>query len=108
MRNVMQQAIVPANGGPFSMLVWSSDSKSALIVKAVLDPNPSTEVWQVFVDGREARKLDDPLDARLKTGGIRMHPDGRRIALWGGRPQQKSPAQIVKLENFLPSAAARR
>jgi dipeptidyl aminopeptidase/acylaminoacyl peptidase len=107
-RETMRQTTVAENTAPLTLLMWGPDSKSALIRKVVNVPNRSIEVWQVFVDGREAPKLDGLLDPRLANGGIRLHPDGRRIVQSLPRGPQKSPSQIMMLENFLPVAAARK
>jgi Tol biopolymer transport system component len=90
-----------------SSLAWAPDSRSLLIRKRPSGKNQSGEVWQALLDGSEARKLDERLDPRLATAGIRPHPDGRQIAftpdaLPGAGPAR--PAEVWVMENFLPPA----
>ena len=88
-----------------SMLTWAPDSRSLLIRKRPSGENQSGEVWQALLDGSEARKLDEKLDPRLATAGIRLHPDGRQIAFTPdaltGAGWARS-AEVWVLENFLP------
>jgi Tol biopolymer transport system component len=88
-----------------SMLTWAPDSQSLLIRKRPSGENQSGEVWRALLDGSEARKLDEKLDPRLATAGIRLHPDGRQIAFTPdaltGAGWARS-AEVWVLENFLP------
>lgn len=91
--------------GWLSVFAWAPDSKSVLIRKRA-DDSTNTELWQAFVDGRESRRLTDKLDPRLARGAVRLHPDGRRIALTlpgGSSKTPRAPAQMMVLENFLPA-----
>jgi Tol biopolymer transport system component len=90
-----------------SSLTWAPDSRSLLIRKRPSGENQSGEVWQALLDGREARKLDERLDPRLATAGIRPHPDGRQIAFTPDALPGVGPARLAEvwvMENFLPPA----
>ncbi len=87
---------------PFSMLVWTPDSKSILFRKQLSASH--VELWQVPIDGTSSRRINEKLDLLLATGGVRVHPDNRRILLSPlGRGPLRSQSQIMLLENFLPS-----
>jgi hypothetical protein len=75
------------------------------------DPDRTAEVWSIPVEGGPPRKVDlggrvprIPVnDADLRKP-IRIHPDGRRIAIETTEPK----VEIWVMENFLAQAQAGR
>jgi hypothetical protein len=55
---------------------------------------------KVSVAGGEPQKLDMPPMEGI--GGLRIHPDGRRIVFGAGRPSE----EVWVMENFLPALRA--
>jgi Tol biopolymer transport system component len=92
---------------PFSMFAWTPDSKSFLLRKHLAADH--VELWRVSIAGGSPQRINERLDLPLTTGGVRVHPDGRRILLFP--PVQgplRSQSQIMLLENFLPSRKAEK
>jgi len=82
---------------------WVPDSKSVLFQKPA---GPNVELWQGFVDGREAL-ITQKLEPELAQGNIRLSSDGLRVA--GALPghdatEAQAPGQIMVLDHFLPAA----
>lgn len=90
--------------GPFE---WTPDSRAVIAIKSL---GSRRELWLVPVTGGPHRKLDIDPDIWLagSTGGrdrgFNLSADGRSIAFQTG----KTAAEVWALENFLPSAPARR
>jgi hypothetical protein len=87
---------------PFSMFGWTPDSKSFLLRRSLAAGR--AELWRVSIKGDAPQRINEQLDPILATGGVRVHPDGRRVLLVP--PSQgplQSQSQIMLLENFLPS-----
>lgn len=82
-------------------ILWAPDSRSLVVEHTQAKP----EQWWVSVDGREPPK-------RVSLGGslwnVRVHLDGRRIAMAVQAQQPPRPTDVWVLENFLPKAGAAR
>ena len=76
-------------------LTWTPDSRY------VLCRIQEGQVWRIAASGGEARKLAIPVKGLRE---IRVHPDGKRVAMW----VQEPGSEIWVLENFLPRMAAAR
>jgi Tol biopolymer transport system component/tRNA A-37 threonylcarbamoyl transferase component Bud32 len=76
--------------GPFT---WAPDGRSLL---AAVWRDDATEVWQVWVDGRNSRRLEAP--ARLMCD-LRLNRDGHTLAYGGW--EGSGGAEIWALENLL-------
>jgi Tol biopolymer transport system component len=90
--------------GFMTMWAWAPDSQSLLIRKR--SGGSPVELWQGFVDGREARRISAKIEPALASGGIRLSPDGRQVTFVasGSSTTERAPARIVVLENFLPAS----
>jgi Tol biopolymer transport system component len=94
-----------AHGQNAMSVLWAPDSRSLLFRHNFVQGKP--DVWWVPVDGREPPKLVGP-GVPERLWDIRVHPDGRRLAMAVQDPQQSRPAELWVLENFLPKAGAKR
>ena len=110
--------LVPATGGewhelcrfPMSEfsaasydLAWTSDGRNVLIVRRT-GKEGTPELWRIPVAGGEPQKTGLSMeDMRL----VAPHPDGRRIALDTGRPDDPL-GEVWVLENFLPALKSAR
>jgi Tol biopolymer transport system component len=122
--NTVTLKVMPVEGGPPRELLrasapedlraptWSPDGKFLVFFKLdTRDPNRTAEVWSIPVEGGTPRKLDlgGPVpripnnDADLNKS-IRIHPDGRRIAIETTEPK----VEIWVMENFLAQVQAGR
>jgi Tol biopolymer transport system component len=82
-------------------VLWAPDSRSLVFFTFGHQAKPMPqELWWVSVDGREPPKRLS-LDGQLWD--VRVHPDGRRIAIAVQQPPR--PAEVWVRENFLPKAA---
>jgi len=79
----------------YCRLCWTPDSRY------VLCRNQEGQVWRIPASGGEARKLAIPVKGLRE---LRMHPDGKRVAMWVEEPG----LDIWVLENFLPRMAVAR
>ncbi|MBN1362285.1 MAG: PD40 domain-containing protein [Sedimentisphaerales bacterium] len=114
---VKKVLLIPAQGGPARELVrweeptgmltnvaWSRDSKTVLFTlykQSVTGGNAqmTDEFWQVPADGGEPRKITE-----TELGmcyGVRVHPDGQRIAFSAAGRRH----ELWAMENFLPVVA---
>jgi Tol biopolymer transport system component len=107
----IQLKILPLGGGEARELfraeqselimdvLWTPDGRSLWFRKITpsKDPKmpPRWESWRVGLDGEGPRKLG----LSVPGGGIRLHPDGRKIAFATGR----SRYDLWVMENFLPA-----
>ena len=103
--------IVPATGGTprelfrgFRRMVWTSDSRALLALKA---PPDRQELWVVPIDGSAPRNLG--IEVHDPSGQIpfSLRPDGRQIAFVAGNAAPSS-SEIWRIENFLPAPNASR
>lgn len=77
-------------------VVWTPDGRYLLFAKRSADG--SNSVWRVRAEGGEPQKLH--LATEGANIGLRVHPDGRRIAFTSG----ERTSEIWVLENVLPAA----
>ena len=80
-------------------LDWTRDGNNLLFGRVVGAPSVPSELWRVPVAGGKPEKIGLPVWGR---GGLRTHPDGKRLAFTflGGK------AELWVMENFLPEAQA--
>jgi Tol biopolymer transport system component len=93
----------PARVDPFVGLLWTPDNSALLMLKSVGGPENTREIWQVPLEGGSPRKL--PLEASSwKTElGLRLNPDGTRLAFFTGEESR----EVWALEG-LPAAVTMR
>ncbi len=72
------------------LLEWERDGRGLLYGRG-----RNSELWRVSAEGGKPEKLDIKM---IKMGGIRVHPDGERIAFSSG----ESGAEVWEMQNFLP------
>ena len=103
--------IVPATGGTprelfrgVGRIVWTSDSRALLALKAPPDPQ---ELWVVPIDGSAPRNLG--IEVHDSSGQIpfSLRLDGRQIAFVAGNASP-SWSEIWRIENFLPAPKTSR
>jgi Tol biopolymer transport system component len=82
-------------------LAWMPDGQHLLFARLKLDSTAprkrTTEVWRISASGGEPEQVGIAMD-RLR--GLRVHPDGQRIAFTAGAPEM----EIWVMDNFLPTA----
>jgi len=84
---------VPFWGGPW----WTPDGRSIGFLKGVKGKTPAQwELWRVSADGGEPQRLG--LTVGRQMGGLRPHPDGRRLAT----TDFEANMEVWVMENFLP------
>jgi len=89
---------VPFLGSPW----WTPDGRYIAFLKGVkkgMTPN-QWQLWRVAVEGGEPQRLG--LTVGQQMGGLRPHPDGRRLAT----TDFKVNLEVWVMENFLPPAKA--
>ena len=104
--------VMPANGGtPRTVLEidetaelvgisgteWSRDGRYLLYSR---DGKPNPELWRVSAEGGIPQRLGLKGD---RSGSIRAHPDGKRIAYVAG---DSLKTEVWVMENFLPEVRA--
>jgi len=102
--------VIPASGGqPREVLrldpnavgrqtysfAWTRDGRHLLFSKRVTEPGRPSELWRAPVEGGKPERLGLPMWGR---GGVRVHPDGSRIAFTNMTPL----GGLWVMENFLP------
>ena len=93
---------VPFWGGPW----WTPDGRSIGFLKGVQGESQISyearkwQLWRVPAEGGEPQRLG--LTVGRQMGGLRPHPDGRRLAT----TDFKVNLEIWAMENFLPPAKA--
>ncbi len=86
--------LIRADGGAFyKALSWSADGRFLFFTKL-------PELWRVDVESGESEKVGIAMDG---LHGLRVHPDGRRIAFFAW----EFGAELWAMEQFLPAPAAR-
>ena len=86
---------VPNWGTPW----WSRDGHYVYFMKGVKGKTPEEwHVWRIAAEGGQPQQLGLTLGRQM--GGLRPHPDGRRLAT----TDFKSSLEIWVMENFLPAA----
>jgi Tol biopolymer transport system component len=84
---------VPFWGSPW----WTPDGRYIAFLKGVKGKTPNQwDLWRVAAEGGEPQKLG--LTVGRQMGGLRPHPDGRRLAT----TDFKVNLEIWVMENFLP------
>ena len=92
--------------------IWSPDRKFLMYFKLdTRDPNGTVEVWSVPVEGGTPHKIDlggqipaIPGNDTDLNKSIRIHPDGRRIAIETMEPK----AEVWMMENLVAQVQAGR
>jgi len=77
----------------FASLAWSAGESAVLAARARMDSGHVNDLWRFPIDGTPPEKL-------FATGvihDIRLHPDGRRLAVSAWRAEK----QVWAIENFL-------
>lgn len=82
-------------------VAWTPDGAHLLFARWVnyVQGDPTVEFWRVPAEGGEPQKLGL---ATERPWGLRLHPDGRRIAFTAGSLK----TEVWVLENFLPALKA--
>lgn len=83
---------VPFWGTPW----WGPDGRHAYFLKGVKGEQHRWHLWRVAIEGGEPQPLG--LAVGRQMGGLRMHPDGRRLAT----SDFTVSLEIWMMENFLP------
>ena len=81
---------------------WTRDGGHLLFSKRVAQPTIPSELWRVSAEGGEPESLGLEMWGR---GGVRAHPDGKRIAFTN---QTDRNNQLWMMENFLPQPSGAR
>jgi Tol biopolymer transport system component len=88
---------VPFWGSPW----WTPDGRYIAFLKGVKGKTPDQwDLWRVAAEGGEPQRLG--LTVGRQMGGLRPHPDGRRLAT----TDIKVNLEVWVMENFLPPAKA--
>jgi Tol biopolymer transport system component len=103
--------LIPAAGGeprdlltvaaPESLgsVAWTPDGRQLLFLRG---SKQSSDLWRVPAEGGQPQKIGPLPKGAL---GLRVHPDGQRLAFTAGEPGQ---SEVWVLENFLPELSATR
>lgn len=81
-------------GGALWIVSWTSNAFTADGTRAVI------ELWRIPADGGEPQPLGVAMEG-VRLYGVRIHPDGRRIAFTTGRSSAYSAFEVWVLEDFL-------
>jgi Tol biopolymer transport system component len=107
--------VMPAAGGEARELVrvdgekeipfwgspsWTPDGRSVAFLKGVKGKAGQWQLWRVPAEGGEQQRIG--LIAARQLQGVRLHPDGRRVAI----NDVKVDLEVWVMENFLPPAKA--
>ncbi|MDA2927908.1 hypothetical protein MYX78_11890 [Acidobacteria bacterium AH-259-G07] len=76
-------------------VAWTRDGNQLLFSKRVNQPSRPSELWRISAQGGQPQRVGLPVWGR---GGVRAHPDGRRIAFT--YPERKGELWVI--ENLLP------
>ncbi len=100
-QSVIDHWMLAKNLNQLNMLriLWAPDSRSLVVEHTQAKP----EQWWVPVDGREAPKR---VSLGVNLWNVRMHPDGRRIALAVQQPRRSDDVWV--LEHVLPTATTKK
>jgi Tol biopolymer transport system component len=80
-------------GDSVGELAWINDGRDLLFAKGF------KELWRVSAEGGEPRKL---WEWKQMLWGLRIHPDGQRIAFFSGG----NMSEMWVMENFLPTGVS--
>jgi Tol biopolymer transport system component len=78
-------------------LSWTSDGRSVVFLKAVKGKAGQWQLWRVAAEGGEPQPIG--VFAARQLLGMRLHPDGRRVAI----TDVKVNLEVWVMENFLPA-----
>jgi Tol biopolymer transport system component len=81
--------------------VWTPDGRHVVFVKGLKGRGESAQLWRVSAEGGEPERLGLTVDG---LWSLRLHPDGRRVALSTWQPK----FEVWAMENFLPPAGAQK
>lgn len=87
----------------FAGITWAPDSQSVVIVKTTGEKKSPKDLWLVPLDGRQARRLDIDVSLWKTNAGIRLSPDGRKIAFFIGDDAR----EVWALESTAPNTSRR-
>jgi Tol biopolymer transport system component len=99
----VRRVTVPAMVDCCRGFTWTHDSRG-LLVADVDDQKKSRSLWLVPITGEPARRHDIGVSTWIVMQGIRLSPDGKRIAYFTG---QGSSRELWALENVVPVAGKR-
>jgi Tol biopolymer transport system component len=83
----------PGSAGGLS---WTSDARSVVFLKAAKGKAGQWQLWRVAAEGGEPQPIG--VVAARQLVGLRLHPDGRRVAI----TDVKVNLEVWVMENFLP------
>jgi TolB protein len=83
--------------GSAGTLSWTSDGRSVVFLKAVKGKAGQWQLWRVAAEGGEPQPIG--VFAARQLLGMRLHPDGRRVAI----TDVKVNLEVWVMENFLPA-----
>jgi len=89
---------VPFPGSPS----WTPDSRDVVFLRGVRGKTRQTQLWRVAAEGGEPQRLGLTIAGRTVVG-LRLHPDGRRVAI----SAVKVDLEVWVMENFLPKPGAK-
>jgi Tol biopolymer transport system component len=87
--------------------VWTRDGRYVAFLKGIKGEaqvpyrNRQWQLWRVAPEGGEPERMGLNVAGQL-TGGLRLHPDGRRVAI----DDVKVNLEVWVMENFLPKSSA--
>jgi Tol biopolymer transport system component len=81
----------------FGSAAWMPDSRYVAFMKGVKGMDQQWQLWRVAIDGGEPQYLGLNVAGHF-TGELRIHPDGRRVAMDYIKPNM----EMWVMENFLP------
>ncbi len=94
-------------GVSFSNVSWAPDSRSFLVWKKRQGPTGS-ELWQIFTDGRQPRRVEAPALAVASNLPFIVNPDGKTLAFrYTERTPPREEFGLWALDHFLPESAAK-
>jgi Tol biopolymer transport system component len=106
-QSIVDQAMTSRNllALPRLDVLWAPDSRSLVLQHTFDDLH---ERWWAPVDGREPPKRVS-LGVKVPTlGSVRVHPDGRRMAITVREQRVWRPADVWVIESVVPKAGAKR
>lgn len=86
---------VPFGGAPW----WAPDGRHVYFLKGVKGEGHRWHLWRIAAEGGEPQPLG--LTVGRQMGGLRLHPDGRRLATTDFTVN----LEVWVMENFLPPTA---
>jgi Tol biopolymer transport system component len=75
---------------------WTPDGRSVAFLKGVKGKDGQWQLWRAAAEGGEPQRIG--LIAARQLAGVRLHPDGRRVAI----TDVKVDLEVWVMENFLP------